>query len=105
MCSTPRPKRKVTVKAGNASASILSSMSSEMRRDFALRANQASERRIEIKSQKIVQYQQITSTSVTTKVKSKKKAKTIFSWLSCILSASVSDMANEIASKLLRTNT
>ena len=52
MCSTPRPKRKVIAKGNNASVNILSSISSEKRRIFTLRANQASERRIEMQKLK-----------------------------------------------------
>ncbi|PCI55678.1 MAG: hypothetical protein COB45_06425 [Gammaproteobacteria bacterium] len=49
MCSTPRSKRRVNAKKANGSVGILSSMSSEKRRSFAKRANQANDRRIEAK--------------------------------------------------------
>lgn len=46
MCSTPKPKRSVKAKTTHSSVSILSSMNNEKRRNFANRANQASDRRI-----------------------------------------------------------
>ena len=49
MCSSPKPKRRVKAKKVNNSVGILSSMSSEKRLNFADRANQASDRRIEAK--------------------------------------------------------
>ena len=48
MCSTPRPKRKVKSSTAGFSGSVLASMSSVARGDFANRANAAQDRRDEI---------------------------------------------------------
>ena len=53
MCSTPRPKTKITGKSGT-SGSLLSNLSTEARNTFAERANAAQERRDQL-SMKSVQ--------------------------------------------------
>lgn len=98
MCSSPRPKHKVAVKVSNASVSILSSISNEKRRHFALLANQASERRIEMQKLKTIENERLNNTHY--KYGTKKKAKTVSSWLYNLFNASVSDIANKITSKL-----
>ena len=103
MCSTPKPKRKVKAKTANSSIGILSSMSSEKRREFALLANNASERRIEIEKLKMVKNKGLNKPNF--KANTKKKAKTVSSWLYNILNTSVSDIVNKITSKLLRRTT
>ena len=101
MCSTPKPKRKA--KVTSSSTGILSSISNEKRREFALRANQASVRRIEIEKLERVKNKRLNK--LIFKSNTKKKAKTVSSWLYPILNTSVSDVANKIASKLLRSIT
>lgn len=64
MCSTPKPKRKIKGKKGNASVGILSSMSSEKRQSFAQRANQASDRRIEAQQLKRAKFDRINKLKV-----------------------------------------
>ena len=103
MCSTPKPKRKVKAKTTNSSIGILSSMSSEKRREFALRANNASEHRIEIQKLKMLKNKRLNKPNL--KSNTKKKAKIVSSWLYSILNTSVSDIANKVASKLLRSIT
>ncbi len=99
MCSTPKPKRKIKAKNTNSSFGILSSMSDNKRRDFALRANQASEHRIEMEKLKLVRNRHLNNKNTNTK----KKAKTVSSWLYNLLNTSVSDIANRVTSKLLRS--
>ncbi len=53
MCSTPKPKQKVKGKTSTNVVSILSEMNSEKRKQFAERANEASERR-EVKKQEVI---------------------------------------------------
>ena len=53
MCSTPKPKQKVKGKKSTNVVSILSQMNAEQRKQFAERANAASERR-EIEEQKAI---------------------------------------------------
>jgi len=103
MCSTPKPKRKVKAKVTNDSVGILSSMSSKKRQSFAKRANQASERRIEIEKLKSIKNKSINKQNI--KTNTKKKTKTVSSWLYKLLNTSVSDITNKIASKLLRSIT
>ncbi len=58
MCSTPRPKRRTTGKA-KLSGSLLSTISSESRANFAQRANAADERRYQLKQEKAQQERRI----------------------------------------------
>ena len=53
MCSTPKPKQKMKGKTSSNVISILSQMNAEQRKQFAERANAASERR-EIEEQKAI---------------------------------------------------
>ncbi|TWX64778.1 hypothetical protein ESZ36_18975 [Colwellia demingiae] len=57
MCSTPKPKKKVKGKNSTNVVSILSQMDAEKRKQFAERANEASERR-EVKKQEAI-FQQV----------------------------------------------
>jgi hypothetical protein len=103
MCSTPKPKRKFKTETINNTVGILSSLNSENRRAFALRANQASDRCIEREKLKIFQNKHLNKPNI--KINTKKKAKTVSNWLYIILNTSVSDIADKIATKLLRSFT
>lgn len=97
MCSTPKPKRKIKAKTTHSSIGILSAMSSENRQRFAKRANQANDRRLEIKK---LQQEELTRVN-NLKVKSinkNEKAKTnkTQSWLYWLLNASVSDLVRSL---------
>lgn len=69
MCSTPKPKQKGKSKISSNVVSILSQMSAEKRKQFAERANKASERREIKKQEAILQQIQIDQNEDQTKLK------------------------------------
>jgi len=100
MCSTPRSKRRVNAKKANGSVGILSSMSSEKRRSFAKRANQANDRRIEVKQLKHEAQHRINKLIITKRHPRniKAKAKTNQSWLYWLLNAPFSELMRKLVS-------
>ncbi|MBL4899164.1 MAG: hypothetical protein JKX76_05875 [Colwellia sp.] len=100
MCSTPRPKRRVNAKKTNSGVGILSSMSSEKRLCFADRANQASNRRIEMKQLKREEQYRINKLTVkkTRQKKIKAKTNTNQSWLYWLLNAPFSELMRKLVS-------
>lgn len=100
MCSSPKPKRRVKAKKANTSVGVLSSMTSEERLCFADRANQASERRIEVKQLKREAQNHINKMAVKKRHPQNKKAKTNAnqSWLYWLLNAPFSDLMRKLVS-------
>ncbi len=99
MCSTPKPKQKIKGKISSNVVSILSQMSAEQRKQFAERANEASERR-EIQKQKtILEQTQIDQNKAHTSLK--KNTMTGKPWHYWLISASFS----EVFQMLLHKNT
>jgi len=90
MCSTPKPKRTVKVKATNNVVGILSSLSCENRREFALQANQASERRFVM--QQFAQEKQQRNDKLKTIDNKKCQVNTTQSWLYWLLDAPLSNL-------------
>ena len=76
MCSSPKPKRTIKAKKANSRVGILSSMSNEKRLSFADRANQASDRRIEVKQLKREEQHRINKLTIKKHHQQKIKAKT-----------------------------
>lgn len=100
MCSTPKPKRRVKTKTANSSVGILSSMSSEKRLNFADRANQASDLRVEAKQLKREAQHRIHKLTVKKSNPQAVKAKTNKnqSWLYWLFNAPFSELMRKLIS-------
>ncbi len=100
MCSTPKPKRKTKGKSAISSTSILSSMNSNARKEFAKRANTASvQRRSKTKLQQVkTANSRIVSSQAVTNIANKKasKTKTNKSWFYWLLTASIAEIIKKI---------
>lgn len=99
MCSSPKPKRRVKAKTANRGG-ILASMSSDKRRSFAERANQASDRRIEAKQLKRETQHRINKFTVKKSPPQniKTKANINQSWLYWLLNAPFSELMRKLVS-------
>jgi len=97
MCSTPKPKRKVKAKTTNISVGILSAMSSEKRKEFALHANLACEQRIEIEQLKQEKLKCVKDFK-TSYIQNNKKTNTntTQSWLYWLFNTSISDLMRSL---------
>lgn len=101
MCSTPRPRTKITGKSAS-SASFLSSMSAESRRRFTEQANSAQARRDSIKMAKNKQKQieRVSAKQKSTAIKTKKSPPLSY-WL---LDASLTEIAKRLLLKKSKAN-
>lgn len=91
MCSTPRPKRSMSSSKRQITGSVLANISSEARANFALRANNADERR-----QQIIRAEQQIQRSkqkqmLKTLPKQKKTAQHLKSWKYWLTQASLKE--------------
>jgi len=85
MCSTPKPQRKTKTITTNSSVGILSSLSSDNRREYALRANLACERRLVM--QQFEQEEQHRNDKLKTIYNKKSQVNITQSWLYWLLHA------------------
>lgn len=95
MCSTPRPRGKVTATSGSA-GSILSTMSADARSRFAERANMAQDRRDKIAFEAKQFKQKLTLNKEAKQAPAKKliKKHTLYYWL---FNASLKEVFNLLA--------
>ena len=93
MCSTPKPKRSIKAKTTIKVVGILSSMNSEARQRFATRANDASDRRIQLQNAK-QNKAAANQSNISSKANNNSNNKR--SWLYWIFSASFSEIFRKL---------
>ena len=97
MCSTPKPKQKVKGKTSTNVVSILSQMNAEKRKQFAERANEASDRREVKKQEAILQQVQLGRNKAHAALK--KNTMTSKPWHYWLINASFSEVFHALLHK------